>query len=997
MVHVNCKKLLLAACLAAFPFLAHAQFTLTGSERGNIHWQAVTTPDFKVVYPAGLDSLAGVYAYRLQQARPLVGLSAGYFPNQVYRNPMPVLLHPYTGVSNGMVAWAPRRMELYTLPTQLTALPWEKVLSIHESRHVAQMQIGRSGFWRYASYPFGEGANMVVNILYVNGAILEGDAVVAETALTNSGRGRTASFLSYIRMALDQGDWRNWYRWRFGSIKYYTPDHYRVGYMTVAGMRYTYDAPLFMSDYLHRLTRPWGFFALSEAMKHTSGKRFNATWREIAETFHTIWAADDSLRAPFQNLVPATEEVNPLFTSYAGAVEVGDGRVWAIRSGMDRAAELVELTPDGNVRALRPFGGNSKLAASPDGQWVYWSETAPSARWEMEETVRIIRMRVGEKTFPEALTRRGRLCHPAVSDDGETLVAIDYPTNGGSALVFLDAATGIEIGRTEAPAGLQLMEAGFLGKDVVVAAIDERGSGLYRVSGQEFTHLLDPRPVSIKDLRTYDGAVYFTCDRTGTDEIYVFRPEDSSLTRLTNTHYGVGDPFLVGGTLAFAALTPKGYALMRPEERFQESADFSVVASYPVADKLAAQEKALIASAEPASAPEIKPSSYDAFPQLFHFHTWLPFYYNYDGFSATETDYHHQRITLGATGFFQNLTGTSSGFVGLSVHEDPFVENRLQAGFHARYKYTGWFPVVSLAFDAGDRSPAVLRYVYDEKTRHDTALEASPNPERPGLYLGGSAGVSVPLNFSSFGWKRSITPALTVGACTDINEFNDRDNLYHFNRLWVEASLRGAAQLGVAKSQVIPRWGIGAVAKARLATDARVLFGQGWLYLPGITRTQGLKATGALQLRKLVVKDAMYPFDYNSENLAPRGFDKTVVPALLSRMGYATARASLDYVMPLFAIDQHITSFLYFRNIEVIPFVDVTAFLSEMSLGIRRRNQILYSVGADVNACILVGAIPPFRLGLRLAWNGGPCYDWFKENAGLKRPFTVQAIMNINL
>ena len=171
-----------------------------------------------------------------------------------------------------------------------------------------------------------------------------------------------------------------------------------------------------------------------------------------------------------------------------------------------------------------------------------------------------------------------------------------------------------------------------------------------------------------KGSQFFGNTAYFTCDRTGTDEIYAYCSDDKSLTRLTNTRYGVNDPFLVDGSLAFSGLTPSGKLLMRSEERFRESVDFSKVASYPIADKLSAQERDLIANMEPATVPEVRPASFHVAENLLHVHSWLPFYYNYDGFSATETDFLYETSSLGAMGFFQSLTGTSGGLLGISFH-----------------------------------------------------------------------------------------------------------------------------------------------------------------------------------------------------------------------------------------------------------------------------------------------------------------------------------------
>ena len=106
-------------------------------------------------------------------------------------------------------------------------------------------------------------------------------------------------------MSLDQGDRRGWYQWRYGSFNRYTPDHYAVGYLTVAGMRVFYDDPLFMKRYFQSVTtRPLRFGNLQRTMRECSGKSFRDTWNEILDRQHEIWAREDSLRAPFTPETP---------------------------------------------------------------------------------------------------------------------------------------------------------------------------------------------------------------------------------------------------------------------------------------------------------------------------------------------------------------------------------------------------------------------------------------------------------------------------------------------------------------------------------------------------------------------------------------------------------------------------------------------------------------------------------------------------------------------
>ncbi|MBQ9310975.1 MAG: hypothetical protein IJ222_09000, partial [Bacteroidales bacterium] len=249
---------LFTSILCMFGTAASAQIYTSGAENPEIRWNTIETRNYRILYPACADSLALEYAKSLESLREAQKTSLGFAPNEFYTKKMPVLLHAYSATSNGMVTWAPRRMELYATPESINpeSTPWVTQLAIHEGRHVAQMQLGKAGkgfgIFNILSGELWAGA---VSALYPGPAILEGDAVVAETALSNTGRGRTADFLEYYRVSFADSLWRNFWQWRYGSQKRYTPDHYRVGYMLLAGMRTTFDEPSFMNRYNERIAR----------------------------------------------------------------------------------------------------------------------------------------------------------------------------------------------------------------------------------------------------------------------------------------------------------------------------------------------------------------------------------------------------------------------------------------------------------------------------------------------------------------------------------------------------------------------------------------------------------------------------------------------------------------------------------------------------------------------------------------------------------------------
>ena len=109
------------------PMVADAQFYVTGDDPGRLRWYSMDTDNFRIIYPEGNDSLAKVYGGNLEKYRLPVSRTSGYFPGGPGKFRMPVVLHTWN-TSNGSVAWAPKRMDLFTVPSAYDpeALPWDK-------------------------------------------------------------------------------------------------------------------------------------------------------------------------------------------------------------------------------------------------------------------------------------------------------------------------------------------------------------------------------------------------------------------------------------------------------------------------------------------------------------------------------------------------------------------------------------------------------------------------------------------------------------------------------------------------------------------------------------------------------------------------------------------------------------------------------------------------------------------------------------------------------
>ena len=1005
----------MAALVAAIlPLCAHAQiqlFSATGNDPGRLRWSTFRTGDYQLVYPRGLDSLATVYGTLLQQYSVPLSASSGFRPNEKFNRPMPVILHPYAGISNGLVAWAPRRMDLFTLPdvSGMTPIPWAKLLAIHEGRHVAQKQFLRTGFWTGFHYPFGELAEMIIGMV-PNSSLLEGDAVVAETALTEAGRGRSADFLSEMRMFFGTGDLRNWYQWRYGSIKKYTPDIYRLGYLTVAGYRYVYKDPYYTTKFLKVASTLGGAFsAMNSASKQSSGKTLPDAWDEMMRTYRDMWDLNNDHRAPFSVTEPQVA-LPRSYTVYAGSVP-GNGDVYAEKAGMDLPAVLVRVSPDGQEKTLAAFGGEGKLAWSAPLQRVYWSESIPDIRWTLKQDARI--RYYDEQTGRQgSLVRNGRYLSPAVSADGLSVAAVEYPTDGSAAVVVLDARSGNVLRRWKTPDGFQPTEVVFQDAGLVFAAITDDGTGLYHMpagNGAPET-LLAPQPVTIKDISAVDGnTILLVCDRTGTSEAYTF--SEGTLTQLSVTKYGLGSPFFADGRLYASVLQPEGRILSQVECN-PKTVDFRDIYRDPVAEVLSAQEKEMstFLRDEPVTLTPAEP--FRKISDAFHFHSWAPVYVDLSRADISFRDYYFQTASLGATGFFTNRLGTVSGSVGLSVHEKIAPEEKTPSvGAHFRMSYSGLYPVFDFALDVGDRDAALqMPYLV---TKDNSMFVRSSSYGK--MYVGGMASVALPLDFSSGGWERLLEPALAVSISND-NLYGpflpvkadpnaeggySEDKSYELS--WTSQStayrtaavLRGSFLRPAALSQMMSSKGFGFEVGATSTDLNWSEYGKVYAYFPGFHPWHGLKVSAAVRHYTM---DTYSSWFADPCPPAPRGLAKNAaVEALLLTAAPLAGKLSLDYAMPILPVDFAIGNIFYFRNFEVVPFADLSFLRPAAGTGLT--GNTLWSAGADiaVNIQRLILVSSNFSIGARLAYSGGSAFPFLQEQVQGLGPFYVGAVFNTKL
>ena len=1003
------KYVLYIVFLLLATYSASAQFFVTGDDPGGLKWNYIDTRSYRIIYPSQSDSLARVYARKLETFKIPVSRTTGYTVGQGDGKLMPVMLHTHNG-SNGSVAWAPKRMDFYTLPSayDVEPLPWSTMLSVHESRHVTQMQFGMTNLQKPFGYLFGEMWNILVSLVYPGMYFIEGDAVIAETALTPSGRGRTADFLNYYRIAFDNGDFRGWPQWLYGSQRNYHLNHYALGYMTLGNIRTMYDYPTIAKESYNRVTRHLFDLSPFKTMASgKSGKKFNEMFMEICHRMNDQWQKEDSLRAPFMDYETVSPEPR-LYTNYTDNLVVGD-YIYSIKKGYLDTPSLVRIGPDGKEDFITHYTYN---ASRP--QWsdyfkrLYWSEEIPDERWSLKTDARIRYMEEG-KSRKHTLKGSQNLHSPSIAPSDSYLSATVYEVDGKNLVSIIGGHNGKIIKTLSSPDTLQIVETAWIGDKLYATAVSENGFGIYSTScdsDNSWTEVLTPQPVKIKDFQSHQGELMFTCDRTGVNELYHLRPADGELIQMTNTRYGASD-FVYsesGDYLYFSAETMKGLQLSRvkADSLLFREVQFEDIYRYELADKLAEQEKEIAAQSGYSEAvPELDdiyisaPKKYSKGRNLFNLHSWTPVYVSVDNIMNMSFDKIYQAASLGLSGIMQNALATGVGEFGYSAHKDPYDAAKWRHSGHLKYTYSGFYPVFEVSVDFNDRDARqyLFRvYLKDEKASLSLENEAINKP-----YIQGNLKMYIPFNFSSGGWYRGVIPQLNYRISNDkfdtgavVLSYDSSNGSFGGRPVFVNyvpgkngfrhsltGSIRGYTVLNTANSAVYPKWGIGLELGASGSLECpNILSPMGYAYLygytPGVIPGQGLKLTA---LHQQALSTEAY-FNQAVVNTLPRGLSSNgQLNVWLSVRKAAMTRLTADYGIPIYVGDWGILGGLfYIKRLTLTPHFDY------MFAGTDQ----LYSAGCgltfDLNSLFWLGW--PCSVGITSSYNGGPSFDSLREVFG---------------
>ena len=863
--------------------IIRAQYYDTGQDPASLKWMQIKTGRFTIIYPEKYGSNGITYAKSLDEAYSKLG---SLFPEKKFK--IPVIIHNYTTHSNGYVAWAPKRMELYPTPEQNTIpLSAESQLSIHELAHVFQMETMNRGFSKVMSVFFGQQFTGAIAAL-VPVWVLEGDAVFAETALSESGRGRSPSFQKELKaLAVEKNKLYTYDKILNGSFRDYIPDNYQSGFQMVT-MAIIKKDPMIWSNVLSFTgEEPFTLNPVNISLSRIAGLTKKKLYQETFDSLKTMWTKDVLQSNPvnYETLSPLK---NGKYISYDSPLYVGTDSIISIKSSLSAPPEFVLINPSQKTeKRIHVPGQVYPFVISYANHKLVWVETQPDPRWTNRE-YSVIKIMDINTHLTHKLSNRSRYLAAAISPDGYTIAAVENTINNINNLVLIDAVTGTVKQSIQTPDNVSLQHPQWSasGKEITFIFLAEAGEGitLFKPSTQKWNTLIKADRNDLQSSFLRNDSLFFVSSLSGTDNIYLKTPDDQ-ITEITRSKFGAIDISLNGEKLFFSDYSSLGNNICFSELTSSQTGKYiKTNSSSFLIDRISIEPR--LSDNKPGT--NYTPEPYRKWKHLFNFHSWMPFYADIEQIKSDPT-----AIRPGISILTQNQLSTLISSIG---YEYSAEKRHL---LHSRITWKGWYPVIESQIDYGN-VPLIYK----------NSGIGNPSTIQNGIRFINT--IYLPLTFSLGSFSEYLQPSLTSNYRNDYIYLNDT-HAYDYGQSIISGRVFFSNYRISSIRDIYPRWAQTIDLNYSFAPFDRKIYGtSGTLktsfYFPGILPNNGIK------IRFEREKQVSSNYYIGNKVSLPRGYTN-IFPKDINLF-------SIDYVMPLVYPDFNIASLLYLKRIRTGLFYD---------------------------------------------------------------------------
>jgi hypothetical protein len=847
-----------------------------GGNPPSIKWKQINTNASRVIFPAGLDSVAMRITNIISFIKEPTAATIGNTSKKIN-----LVLQNQTTISNAYVGLGPFRSEFFMTPEQnsfdLGSLPWADQLTIHEYRHVEQFNNFNVGLSKVMRTIFGEEGQVLANNAAIPNWFYEGDAVFNETNLSKQGRGSMPYFFEGYRSLWKEGKNYSWMKLRNGSYKDFVPNHYPLGYMLVAYGREKYG-----DQFWEKVTQDAAafhslFYPFQHAIKKYSGVDY-VTFRNDAFNFFKQ-QFDLQTNNKAKNNLKREDYVDEQYPAFAD-----NGSMIFIKSSYKKIPEFVVLKGKTEFKLRTQDYSLDKYFSYKNGKIVYASYR-PDIRWGYRNysDLRVLDVSNGNH---QTLTRHTKYFSPDISSDGQKIVAVNEPSNGKCSLDLLDANNGKVITSLPNPDQLFYTYPKFYNDHKVIAAVrnHEGKMSLAEIDlSDNSTQYLLPFSFNVVGFPfIFRDSIYFSYSYQKNDELFVYTLSDKKLWRVDNENtkgFGKYYAAVSDSNIAWSAFTTEGFKLQRflksdlkfievnPDILQKSTSSFGITAINNINSNLL----------DKVPDNSFTVSKYPKSFQLFNFHSLEP--------TANDPQYTLSLIS-------ENILNTLQSSVSFTYDRS---EKFKQIGFDATY--AALFPYLS----------AGVNYTFDRKAFfHGNQIHFDQ--------LQPYAGFNIPLNLSN---GRSFT-FLNFGSqyvCSQsFFKGNYKDTLGNISYSYNSNFLSFSHQVQQAQQQIFPRFAQSVSLSYKTALTkyhGNQVVANGNLYFPGFLNTHSIVLNGAY-LRK----DSLGQISFSSGFPFSRGYQSVNL--------YEMVKWGVNYHLPLWYPDAGVANIAYLLRIRANLFFDAT-------------------------------------------------------------------------
>lgn len=951
-----------------------SQFYYQGRGSSDVKWRQINSANYKLLYPdffepravhisGFLDSISPYINYNIN--RPLIHT--------------PIILRTSNQQSNGYVVWAPKRDEMVTSPPPTTfAVSWLKQLTVHELRHVAQISAMRQGLAKVLSWFLGE-AGIGASLGVLSPWQLEGDATLAETQMSEYGRGLQPDFtIEYRSLARDgKLDLKRLDSWVCGSYNLLRPDIYKYGYQVMSAAE-TYVSNGIWGEIIRYSARnPYMIFPDFFLLR---SKKYRTSYNAIAQR---AFLEMDSIWEPYyirENNFVVLTNVPKIQTTYSYPMLYAEDEVIiAVKSDYQTPAKFIAIdTITMKESVVLPLGSISSRPLIHRHR-IYWTEYTPDPIWEQKNysAIRVLDMATGRSRFiqPRGVNFYVTPLGGALEGNFAT-ISTDSLANSYIRIADSTFRTQRELHFKNINVTLHGLAWDDRTSRLCFIALDDRGMwlGYWDFECDNCVEITAPSMVSLRDLTSSDGCLYFSSIASGQDEIHsIDMCRGNRQVQLTRSNLGSVSPSVQDSTIVFASYASGGWAVAKTTtdttgkgsyewsrlpknilnpKRYKwnvptmESVamtcnsvpEQSAISHDSIGSQIAAHcdsvpDQHAISSdirydsvITRDSIAERTPKSrrYLRVPHLFNVHSWAPLAIDYDALMNSERSIN---MAFGATAFFQSTLSDMRGWLTLGALNS-------RAWFKTGMTYTGLPVQIDLGIEYGGGNQII-----------QVPVDMSPLPESTNIkpFFSVNTTLSLPLNLSSGANFRQLKPSINL-MYYNAKRYNaqssggfDEGVLQWDASLWWSNTRRAAYMDIMPRLGYALRVGISGVAGVADYGTRYTLFGRG--YFPGFAASHSIMLSATMQHQSPGVNQL------TGKLLTPRG---VVDNHAVRNYGAAT----LNYTLPLFYPNGGIDGVLYFKRIYVNVFGDYSRgayFKHDGGTVNQSYNSIGIDIGFDLN------------------------------------------------